>query len=176
MKHAPQFNKIHVLTTILLFVCVYTKWSIYWWFFLITNLVIFWHWQEHTQTCGDKVFRVFDRVVVQLTIDQSNLQHLKLQTKLVEPKVRLIATCTSNGLLKQDHYPLIKTQNGNYVNLYFNKVLCCMHLSLWYVGTGNWRPFYFGRLRVLVFLPPHPQRPVMSHHWRRKRKLEKLNV
>lgn len=62
---------------------------------------LFWHWQEHTQTCGDMVFRVFDRVVVQLTIDQSNLQHLKLQTRLVEPKVCLIAT--SNCLLIDIH-------------------------------------------------------------------------
>ena len=46
--------------------------------------------QGNTQTCGDVVFRVFDRVVVQLTIDQSNQQHLKLQTKLVEPKVCLL--------------------------------------------------------------------------------------
>lgn len=46
--------------------------------------------QGNTQTCGDVVFRVFNRVVVQLTIDQSNQQHLKLQTKLVEPKVCLL--------------------------------------------------------------------------------------
>ena len=46
--------------------------------------------QGNTQTCGDVVFKVFDRVVVQLTIDQSNQQHLKLQTKLVEPKVCLL--------------------------------------------------------------------------------------
>ncbi|XP_056008572.1 exosome complex exonuclease RRP44-like isoform X2 [Ostrea edulis] len=43
--------------------------------------------EEQTQTCGDVVFRVFGRVIVQLTIDQSNVQHLKLQTRLVDPKI-----------------------------------------------------------------------------------------
>ncbi|KAK3086411.1 hypothetical protein FSP39_018074 [Pinctada imbricata] len=43
--------------------------------------------EEHTQMCGDVIFRVFDRVIVQLSIDQSNVQHLKLQTKLVQPQI-----------------------------------------------------------------------------------------
>lgn len=158
-----QFDK--VLTTTLVFVCVYIKWSIYWWDFLITNLVILWHWQEHTQTCGDKVFRVFDRVIVQLTIDQSNLQHLKLQTKLVEPKVCLIPT--SSCLLISIHY------NPKW-ELWMRCSVCI--LMYIYMCVGNWRRFCFGRLRVLVFLPPHLQTPVMNHHWRRKRKPEKLYV
>lgn len=45
-----------------------------------------------------------------------------------------------------------------------------------YMCVGNWRRFCFGRLRVLVFLPPHLQTPVMNHHWRRKRKPEKLYI
>lgn len=115
----PQFDK--VLTTTLVFVCVYIKWSIYSGDFLITNLVILWHWQEHTQTCGDKVFRVFDRVIVQLTIDQSNLQHLKLQTKLVEPKVCLIHMYLPPAVYWSVS---IITQNRNYEILYFNEVFC----------------------------------------------------
>lgn len=64
--------------------------------------------QEHTQTCGDKVFRVFDRVIVQLTIDQSNLQHLKLQTKLVEPKIEGFSVPPSTPSETSDEPPLKK--------------------------------------------------------------------
>lgn len=162
-----QFDK--VLTTTLVFVCVYIKWSIYSGDFLITNLVILWHWQEHTQTCGEKVFRVFDRVIVQLTIDQSNLQHLKLQTKLVEPKVCLIPT--SSCLLISIHYNPKWELCKSVLKWGVLYVFWCT-----YTCVGNWRRFCFGRLRVLVFLPPHLQRPVMNHHWRRKRKPEKLYV
>lgn len=43
--------------------------------------------EEHTQTCGDVVFRSFDPVVVQLSLDRSNVQHEKLVFKLVKPEV-----------------------------------------------------------------------------------------
>ena len=43
--------------------------------------------QENTQTAGDVVFHVFDPVTVQLSIDRSNVQHMKLSLNLVEPKV-----------------------------------------------------------------------------------------
>ncbi|XP_076462182.1 LOW QUALITY PROTEIN: exosome complex exonuclease RRP44-like [Babylonia areolata] len=43
--------------------------------------------EENTQTVGDVVFHVFDRVVVQLSIDRSNVQHMKLLVNLVTPKV-----------------------------------------------------------------------------------------
>ncbi|XP_066998770.1 exosome complex exonuclease RRP44 [Anabrus simplex] len=43
--------------------------------------------EEQTQTCGDVVFRPFDPVVVQLSLDRSNLQHEKLVLKLVSPHI-----------------------------------------------------------------------------------------
>ena len=41
-----------------------------------------------TQTCGDVTLHVFDPVRVQVSVDQTNVQHQRLQLKLVEPKVR----------------------------------------------------------------------------------------
>jgi hypothetical protein len=46
--------------------------------------------QEHTQSCGGVSLRVFDRVVIQISIDQSNVQHLKLCLKLVKPEVSFL--------------------------------------------------------------------------------------
>ncbi|KAG8039028.1 hypothetical protein G9C98_003335 [Cotesia typhae] len=43
--------------------------------------------EEHTQTCGDVVFRSFDPVIVQLSLDRSNVQHEKLVFKLVKPEI-----------------------------------------------------------------------------------------
>ncbi|KAL8570447.1 exosome catalytic subunit dis3 [Nucella lapillus] len=43
--------------------------------------------EENTQTAGDVVFRVFDPVIVQLSIDRSNMQHMKLAMGLVKPQV-----------------------------------------------------------------------------------------
>ena len=45
---------------------------------------------EHTQKCGDIIFRSFDRVIVQLSLDSSNVQREKLVFKLVEPEVRAL--------------------------------------------------------------------------------------
>lgn len=43
--------------------------------------------EEHTQTFGDIVFKSFDPVVVQLSLDRSNVQHEKLVFKLVKPEI-----------------------------------------------------------------------------------------
>ncbi|XP_005105731.1 exosome complex exonuclease RRP44 [Aplysia californica] len=43
--------------------------------------------EESTQTAGDVIFHVFDPVIVQLSIDRSNVQHMKLSLKLVKPQV-----------------------------------------------------------------------------------------
>ncbi|XP_001601829.1 exosome complex exonuclease RRP44 [Nasonia vitripennis] len=43
--------------------------------------------EEHTQRCGDIIFRSFDQVVVQLSLDRSNVQHEKLVFKLVKPMI-----------------------------------------------------------------------------------------
>lgn len=43
--------------------------------------------EEHTQTYNDIVFRSFDPVVVQLSLDRSNVQHEKLVFKLVKPEI-----------------------------------------------------------------------------------------
>jgi len=43
--------------------------------------------EEGTQTAGAVTFHVFDPVIVQLSIDRSNVQHMKLSLKLVKPHV-----------------------------------------------------------------------------------------
>ncbi|XP_064610549.1 exosome complex exonuclease RRP44-like [Liolophura sinensis] len=42
---------------------------------------------NNTQTAGDCVIHVFDKLTVQLSIDRSNVQHLKLCVNLVNPKI-----------------------------------------------------------------------------------------
>ncbi|ESO98220.1 hypothetical protein LOTGIDRAFT_114650 [Lottia gigantea] len=46
--------------------------------------------EQDTQTAGNVVFHVFDHVVVQLSIDRSNVQHLKLSIQIVQPEVMII--------------------------------------------------------------------------------------
>ncbi|XP_058806479.1 exosome complex exonuclease RRP44 [Phymastichus coffea] len=43
--------------------------------------------EEHTQKYGDIIFRSFDQVIVQLSLDRSNVQHEKLVFKLVKPEI-----------------------------------------------------------------------------------------
>jgi len=43
--------------------------------------------EEQSQKCGDVIFRIFDPVTVQLSLDQSNLQHEKIVLKLVYPQI-----------------------------------------------------------------------------------------
>ena len=43
--------------------------------------------EDHSQTCGDIVFRTFDPVIVQISLDRSNVQHEKLIFKLVKPHI-----------------------------------------------------------------------------------------
>ncbi|XP_053981300.1 exosome complex exonuclease RRP44 [Hylaeus volcanicus] len=45
------------------------------------------HDEDHSQTCGDIVFRTFDLVIVQISLDRSNVQHEKLVFKLVKPHI-----------------------------------------------------------------------------------------
>ncbi|BET02349.1 RNB [Nesidiocoris tenuis] len=54
---------------------------------------------DHTQSAGDIVFHAFDRVVVQMSLDRSNIQHEKLQMKLVEPEVPGFSVTTEGELL-----------------------------------------------------------------------------
>jgi exosome complex exonuclease DIS3/RRP44 len=46
--------------------------------------------KEQTQKCGDVIFRPFDPVTVQLSLDRSNVQHEKIVLKLVDPQVSVI--------------------------------------------------------------------------------------
>ncbi|KAK1124762.1 hypothetical protein K0M31_006122 [Melipona bicolor] len=41
--------------------------------------------ENHSQTCGNTVFRTFDPVTVQISLNRSNVQHEKLIFKLVKP-------------------------------------------------------------------------------------------
>ncbi|XP_014483626.1 PREDICTED: exosome complex exonuclease RRP44 [Dinoponera quadriceps] len=43
--------------------------------------------EDQSQTCGDVVFRAFDPIVVQMSLDRSNVQHEKLFFKLVKPEI-----------------------------------------------------------------------------------------
>ncbi|KAF6200952.1 hypothetical protein GE061_005399 [Apolygus lucorum] len=54
---------------------------------------------NHTQSAGDVVFHSFDRVVVQMSLDRSNVQHEKLQLKLVEPEVPGFSITTEGELV-----------------------------------------------------------------------------
>lgn len=47
--------------------------------------------EDQSQTCGDIVFRAFDPIIVQLSLDRSNVQHEKLIFKLVKPEVSRIS-------------------------------------------------------------------------------------
>lgn len=43
--------------------------------------------EDQSQICGDIVFRAFDPIVVQMSLDRSNVQHEKLFFKLVKPEI-----------------------------------------------------------------------------------------
>ncbi|CAG0883873.1 unnamed protein product [Darwinula stevensoni] len=43
--------------------------------------------EEPSQTCGKVTFRLFDKVIVQISINASNVQHQKMVLKLVHPTV-----------------------------------------------------------------------------------------
>ncbi|XP_066596305.1 exosome complex exonuclease RRP44 [Prorops nasuta] len=43
--------------------------------------------EDHSLSCGKFIFHTFDPVVVQISLDKSNVQHEKLIFKLVEPKI-----------------------------------------------------------------------------------------
>lgn len=48
---------------------------------------MFFYTQEQTQRCGQIVFRTFDPVSVQLSLDSSNVQHERIVLKLVKPEI-----------------------------------------------------------------------------------------
>lgn len=43
--------------------------------------------EDQSQTCGNIVFRAFDPIVIQMSLDRSNVQHEKLFFKLVKPEI-----------------------------------------------------------------------------------------
>ncbi|KAH0953363.1 hypothetical protein HN011_004299 [Eciton burchellii] len=43
--------------------------------------------EDQSQTCGDVVFRAFDPIIVQMSLDRSNVQHEKLFFELVKPEI-----------------------------------------------------------------------------------------
>jgi hypothetical protein len=70
--------------------------------------------KEQTQKCGDVIFRPFDPVTVQLSLDRSNVQHEKIVLKLVHPQVNVI----SFFFFAFQFYMLVK--HVNYWYLKFN--------------------------------------------------------
>ncbi|XP_050442392.1 exosome complex exonuclease RRP44 [Adelges cooleyi] len=53
--------------------------------------------EEQTQRCGDVVFRTFDPVSVQLSLDSSNVQHERIVLKLVKPEIPNFSVLSSNA-------------------------------------------------------------------------------
>lgn len=51
------------------------------------KLFFFLYVKEQTQRCGQIVFRTFDPVTVQLSLDSSNVQHERIVLKLVKPEI-----------------------------------------------------------------------------------------
>merc|ERR1712098_277680 len=54
--------------------------------------------EEGTQSGGGVTFHVFDPVTVQLSIDRSNVQHMKLYLRLVKPKVEGFSVPSAENL------------------------------------------------------------------------------
>ena len=46
--------------------------------------------QEPSQTANDVKLKLFDRVIVKISIETKNLQHQKMKLELVNPKVSII--------------------------------------------------------------------------------------
>ncbi|XP_073988911.1 exosome complex exonuclease RRP44-like protein Dis3 [Rhodnius prolixus] len=57
---------------------------------------------DNTQRAGDIIFHPFDRVVVQLSLDRSNIQHEKLRMFLVAPQVPGFSISSTGELLPMD--------------------------------------------------------------------------
>ncbi|PNF38325.1 Exosome complex exonuclease RRP44 [Cryptotermes secundus] len=51
------------------------------------NVTFVYSEEKQTQKCGDVIFRPFDPVTVQLSLDRSNVQHEKIVLKLVHPQI-----------------------------------------------------------------------------------------
>ncbi|KAL4234603.1 exosome catalytic subunit dis3 [Mactra antiquata] len=66
--------------------------------------------EENTQTCGGISLHVFDRVIIQISIDRSNVQHLKLQIKLVQPQIPEFSVAPTEDDKSTDDEPPTKKQ------------------------------------------------------------------
>lgn len=52
-----------------------------------SNVIFTYNGENHSQTCGNIIFRTFDPVIVQISLNRENVQHEKLIFKLVKPFV-----------------------------------------------------------------------------------------
>ncbi|XP_031771061.1 exosome complex exonuclease RRP44 [Apis florea] len=50
-----------------------------------SNVIFTYNGEDHSQTCGNIIFRTFDPVIVQISLNRENVQHEKLIFKLVKP-------------------------------------------------------------------------------------------
>ncbi|XP_017760739.1 PREDICTED: exosome complex exonuclease RRP44 [Eufriesea mexicana] len=69
--------------------------------------------ENHSQTCGNVVFRTFDPVIVQISLDRVNVQHEKLIFKLVNPfisgfSVTPVSAKSSNIMLEENAKEAVK--------------------------------------------------------------------
>ncbi|KAL0275597.1 UNVERIFIED_CONTAM: hypothetical protein PYX00_003405 [Menopon gallinae] len=58
--------------------------------------------EQQTQRCGDIVFSAFDPVVVQVSLDRSNVQHEKLVLHLVNPQIPNFSVPSQTGKRKNE--------------------------------------------------------------------------
>ena len=56
--------------------------------------------QEPSQTANDVKLKLFDRVIVKISIETKNLQHQKMKLELVNPKVSIIFKKTNDFYFK----------------------------------------------------------------------------
>ncbi|XP_041376230.1 exosome complex exonuclease RRP44-like [Gigantopelta aegis] len=67
--------------------------------------------EENTQSAGDVVLHVFDRVIIQMSIDRSNVQHMKLSLKLVHPQIPGFSIPPTPEKCDPDEPPTKKVKN-----------------------------------------------------------------
>ncbi|BFZ19682.1 hypothetical protein BsWGS_22722 [Bradybaena similaris] len=68
--------------------------------------------ETDTQTAGDVTLHVFDPVIVQLSIDRSNVQHMKLSLKLVKPVVPGFSVPPASTLTAGTSQPAAASQSS----------------------------------------------------------------
>lgn len=78
--------------------------------------------EDQSQTCGNIVFRAFDPIIVQMSLDRSNIQHEKLIFKLVKPEVSIYIYIQINKKMLI-YFNIQFKKMHNFMFLMFNNLL-----------------------------------------------------